>query len=374
MKVPLLDLKGEYETYKAEALEAIRHICETQTFALGPAVASFERRIADYCGARFAIGVSSGSDALLVSLMAMGIGDGDEVITTPFTFFATAAAIARLGANPVFVDIDQDTFNIDTTRIESRITTRSKAIVPVHLFGQAAKMKPIVNIARKHGLAVVEDAAQAIGASQNGLKCGNFGTAGCFSFYPTKNLSCFGDGGLVITSDKNLAEKIRCLRNHGQTGQYIYEQIGGNFRLDAIQAAVLQVKLKYLDKWNRQRRQNAAFYDKLFADTPISAPKIAPDNFSIYHQYTIKSASRDELKNYLLANGIASAVFYPKPLHLQECFGYLGYKKGDFPVAEKICSEVLSLPVYPQLTEEQISYVADTALGFHKAGRKLKKC
>jgi dTDP-4-amino-4,6-dideoxygalactose transaminase len=349
MRVPLLDLKAQYAMIKDEVMQAISDVCESQFFALGPAVEEFEKKVSDYCGSKYAIGVSSGSDALLVSLMALGIKPGDEVITTPFTFFATAGAVARLGARPVFVDVDPDSYNIDVSRIEEKTNEKTRAIMPVHLFGQVAQMKAMTEIARRHKLAIIEDAAQAIGASQDGIKCGNFGDCGCFSFYPSKNLGGFGDGGLVTTNDEKLAEKIKILRDHGQSPRYFYKVIGGNFRLDGIQGAVLGVKLRYLDEWNERRKQNAAVYDNLFADSPIGRPKIDSDNICIYHQYTITVANRDELQKFLAENEIGSAVFYPKPLHLQECFEGLGYKEGDFPVAERLCGEVLSLPVYPEL-------------------------
>jgi len=366
MQVPLLDLKAQYATYKNEALESINEVCESQLFCLGPAVAEFEKEIASYCGSKYAIGVSSGSDALLVSLMALDIKPGDEVITTPFTFFATAGAIFRLGGKPVFVDIDVDSYNINPAGIEEKITAKTKAIIPVHLFGQAAQMKPIIQIAKRHKLAVVEDAAQAIGAIQDGTICGNFGDCGCFSFYPTKNLGGFGDGGLVVSNNEELVEKIKFLRNHGQNPQYIYKLIGGNFRLDGIQGAVLTVKLNYLDGWSEKRRQNAALYDEILADSPVRTPKIDPNNVSIYHQYTIAAPERDRLQKFLADNEIISAIFYPKPLHLQECFSKLGYKQGNFPVAERLCDEVLSLPIYPELRTEQIEYVAGTILKFYE--------
>jgi dTDP-4-amino-4,6-dideoxygalactose transaminase len=365
MQVPLLDLKTQYKTYKREVVRAINGVCESQLFILGPVVAEFEEKIATYCGSKYAIGVSSGTDALLVSLMALEIGPDDEVITTPFTFFATAGCIARVGAKPIFVDVEADSYNIDVRLIEEKMTENTRAIMPVHLFGQAAQMKPIMEIARQHHLAVIEDAAQAMGASQEGVKCGNFGTCGCFSFYPSKNLGGFGDGGLVTTNSKTVAEKIKILRDHGQNPQYFYKIVGGNFRLDAIQAAVLTVKLKNLDKWNEKRRQNAALYDYIFADSPVKKPKIDSNNVSIYHQYTVTVPKRDQLQKFLAENQIGSTVFYPKPLHLQECFRELGYREGDLPVAEKLCSEVLSLPVYPELTEEQIEYVAKTVLKFY---------
>jgi dTDP-4-amino-4,6-dideoxygalactose transaminase len=365
MQVPILDLKAQYSTIKNEVMQAINEVCESQSFALGPAVAEFEERIAAYCASKYAIGVSSGTDALLGSLMALEIKPGDEVITTPFTFFATAGCIDRVGAKPVFVDIEADSYNIDANLIEEKITEKTRAIIPVHLFGQIAQMKAITKIAQRHNLAVIEDAAQAIGASQNGIKCGNFGDCGCFSFYPTKNLGGFGDGGLVTTNTEGLAERIRILRNHGQNPRYFYKAIGGNFRLDSVQAAVLTVKLRYLDGWTEKRRQNAALYDSIFADSPVRAPKIEANNISIYHQYTVTVPQRDRLQKFLAENQIGSAIFYPKPLHLQDCFKDLGYKRGDLPVAERLCNEVLSLPVYPELLPDQIEYVARTALEFY---------
>lgn len=367
MQVPILDLKAQYATIKDEVMRAVTDVCQSQMLCLGPAVEQFEKEIAAYCGAKYAIGVSSGSDALLVSLMALDIKPGDEVITTPFTFFATAGAVRRLGAKPVFVDVDSDTFNIDAAGIEAKITDKTRAIIPVHMFGQVTQMKPITEIARQKTIAVVEDAAQAIGATQNNVKCGNFGDFGCFSFYPTKNLGAFGDGGLVVTNDEKLAEKVRLLRTHGENPRYFYHVIGGNFRLDAIQGAVLGVKLKYLDEWNEKRRQNAAIYDRIFANTLVKTPKVDSDNVSTYHQYTIKVPERDRLQQFLTENKIGSGVFYPKPLHLQDCFRELGYKGCDFPVAEQLCGEVLSLPIYPELATEQIKYVAKTVLGFYES-------
>jgi dTDP-4-amino-4,6-dideoxygalactose transaminase len=368
MQVSFLDLKAQYATIKEEIIRAMNAVCESQQFALGPAVAEFEEKIASYCGSKHAIGVSSGTDALLAGLMALDVKSGDEVITTPFTFFSTAGSIARLGARPVFVDVDPDSYNIDAGRIKGKITEKTRAIIPVHLFGQVAQMKAIMEIAKRHELAVIEDAAQAIGATQEGVRCGNFGDFGCFSFYPSKNLGGFGDGGLVTTNDEKLAEKIKILRDHGQKPRYFYKVIGGNFRLDGIQGAVLSVKLKYLDEWNEKRRQNAALYDNIFADSPVRGPKVDSNNVSTYHQYTITASKRDELQKFLAENEIGSAVFYPEPLHLQDCFRQLGYKAGDFPVAERLCGEVLSLPVYPELKQEQIEYVAKTALKFYDLG------
>ena len=365
MQVPLLDLKAQYAAIKDEVTQAISNVCENQAFALGPAVAEFEENIAAFCDSKYAIGVSSGTDALLVSLMAWQIKTGDEVITTPFTFFASAGSIVRLGAKPVFVDVDPGSYNIDPSAIEQKITERTRAIVPVHLFGQVAQMKAITEIAQRHSLAVIEDAAQAIGASQDGIKSGNFGDCGCFSFYPTKNLGGFGDGGLVTTNREELAKKIKIFRDHGQNPRYFYGVIGGNFRLDGIQGAVLTVKLKYLHEWNEKRRQNAALYDSIFADSPVRVPKIDANNVSIYHQYTVTAPEREKLQKFLTENNIGSAVFYPKPLHLQDCFSDLGYKPGDLPIAERLCNEVLSLPVYPELTSDQVEYVANTVLKFY---------
>lgn len=365
MQIPILDLKAQYASIKDEVIRAISEVCDNQAFALGPAVAEFEEKVAAYCNSKYAIGVSSGTDALLVSLMALEIKPGDEVITTPFTFFATAGSIVRLGAKPVFVDVDRDSFNIDPSAIEQKITDRTRAIIPVHLFGQLAQMEAITEIAGRYNLAVIEDAAQAIGASQNGIKAGNFGDCGCFSFYPTKNLGGFGDGGLVTTNREDLAQKIRALRDHGQNPRYFYKVIGGNFRLDGIQGAVLNVKLKYLNDWNEKRKQNAALYDSLFCDSQVKIPKIDTNNVSIYHQYTLKASERDKLQQFLAENNIGSAIFYPKPLHLQDCFSNLGYRPTDLPIAEQLCKEVLSLPIYSELETEQIEYVAKTVLKFY---------
>jgi dTDP-4-amino-4,6-dideoxygalactose transaminase len=365
MEVSFLDLKAQYATIKDEILQAIKDVCESQMFCLGPAVKEFEEKVASYCNSNFAIGVSSGSDALLVSLMSLDIKPGDEVITSPFTFFATAGTIARLGAKPVFVDVSAESYNIETNLIEEKISKKTKAIIPVHLYGQAAQMKPIMKIAEKHGLAVIEDAAQAIGAVQDGQKSGSFGDFGCFSFYPTKNLNAFGDGGLVTTNNKTAAEKIKSLRDHGQSSRYSYETIGGNFRLDGIQGAVLTVKLKYLDQWNERRRENAALYDKLLANLPVKTPRIEANNVSTYHQYTIRAPRRDELQKYLKEHGVGSMIYYPIPLHLQKCFDYLGYRQGDFPISEELSKEVISLPIYPELSESQIEYVGELTGNFY---------
>jgi len=366
MKIPILDLKAQFATYKQEAMRAIEEVCDSQILCLGPAVEKFENDAAAYCGCKYAIGVSSGTDALLVSLMAAGIGAGDEVITTPFTFFATAGTVARLGAKPVFVDIDRQTYNIDPKNIEKKISKRTKAIIPVHIFGQMAQMKPIMEIAGKHKLLVIEDAAQAMGAAQDGRKAGSIGDMGCFSFYPTKNIGAFGDAGLVTTNNEELATKIKLLRVHGENPRYYYRMTGGNFRMDNIQAAVLNVKLKYLDGWNKKRRENAGVYDRIFAGSAVKAPVIEKNNECIYHQYTIAAPKRDQLQAHLTKQGIGCGVFYPMSLHLQDCFNNLGYKAGDFPVAEEITAMVLSLPIYPELTREQIEIAGKTVLDFYK--------
>jgi dTDP-4-amino-4,6-dideoxygalactose transaminase len=365
MQILLLDLKAQYASIRSEIEPVINKICEEQSFILGPKVAVFEEAVAAYCGSKFAIGVSSGSDALLMSLMAIGIKPGDEVITTAFTFFATAGAIVRAGAKPVFVDIDPDTYNINPALIKKAVTKNTKAIIPVHLYGQVAQMKTIVDVAREHDIVVIEDACQSIGARQDGIRCGNFGDFGCFSFFPSKNLGCFGDGGLITTNDEKMASLLKLLRDHGQNPRYYYKMVGGNFRLDALQAAVLKVKLKYLDGWSSKRRQNAAHYDRLFANSKIKTPKVDANTISIYNQYTVAVPQRDQLQAYLNEKKIGSAIYYPVPLHLQECFRNLGYKSGDLPVAERCCDEVLSLPVYPELTNEQIEYVAEAVLSFY---------
>ncbi|MDO8302639.1 MAG: DegT/DnrJ/EryC1/StrS family aminotransferase [Sedimentisphaerales bacterium] len=366
MQIPLLDLKAQYAAIRHEVEPAIKDICENQTFILGPKVQEFEAAVAAYCGSKFAVGVSSGSDALLMSLMAANIKTGDEVITTAFTFFATAGAIVRAGATPVFVDIDPDTYNIDPALIAKKITAKTKAIMPVHLYGQVAPMKPIIDLAKKHDLVIIEDACQSIGAKQNGIRCGNFGDYGCFSFFPSKNLGCFGDGGLVTTNDEKIAATLKLLRDHGQNPRYYYKMVGGNFRLDALQAAVLNIKLKYLDGWSSRRRQNASHYDRLLVGSVVKTPKVENSNISIYNQYTIAVPRRDELQAYLTAKKIGCAIYYPVPLHLQECFKSLGYKAGDLPVTERCCKEVLSLPIYPELLNDHIERVAESILVFYK--------
>jgi dTDP-4-amino-4,6-dideoxygalactose transaminase len=374
MQIPLLDLKIQYASIKTEIRAALEEVLENQLFILGPKVEEFEARIAAYTGTRYAVGVSSGSDALLVSLMALDIGPGDEVITSPFTFFSTAGVIARLRAVPVFVDIDPRTFNIAPEKIEAAVTARTKAIIPIHLFGQCADLDPIMAIAKKYRLAVIEDAAQSIGAEYHGRRSGAMGQLGIFSFFPSKNLGGFGDGGMVVTNDEALYDKLKVLRDHGAKPKYYHRIVGGNFRLDAIQAVVLGVKLNYLDGWSQKRRDNAAYYDPLLAGA--SAGVIVPPkavyraggdrNHHIYNQYTIRAKARDGLRQFLKDQGVATEIYYPLPLHLQECFKHLGYKKGDFPIAEEAALAVLSLPIYPELSTEQKDYIADKIQKFYK--------
>lgn len=363
MKVPQLDLTGQYASIKAEIDAAIARVVDSQRFVLGPVVEACEEAVASYVGCTHGVGVSSGTDALLVALMAEGIGPGDEVITTPFSFFATAGAIARVGATPVFVDIDPATFNIDAGRIEDRITTRTRAILPVHLFGQMAGMAPIMEIARRHGLVVIEDAAQAIGARHDGQTAGSVGHYGCFSFFPTKNLGGYGDGGIVVTDDPARADKLRALRVHGETTRYHHRLVGGNFRLDALQAAVIHAKLPHLDRWTEARIANASLYRRLLgpfaARRPdaLTLPHNATDRH-VFNQFVVRVANRDDVREHLTAAGIGTAIYYPLPLHLQDCFAGLGYRPGDLPASERAANEVLAPPIFPELTTEQISFVA----------------
>jgi len=376
MKVPLLDLKAQYLTIKEEIRSAIDEVLESQIFILGPKVEELEKSIAAYSQTKYGIGVSSGTDALLISLMAIDIQPGDEVITTPFTFFATAGVVARLKARPVFVDIDPVTFNIDPAKIEKAITKKTKAIIPIHLFGQCADMDPIMAIANTHDLSVIEDAAQSIGAEYKGRRAGSIGHLGIFSFFPSKNLGGFGDGGMVVTNDEKLFDKIKILRVHGSRPKYHHKIVGGNFRLDSLQAAILSVKLKYLDDWSHGRQKNADEYDQKFKTSgliekgltvpPRAIYKNGGDkNYHIYNQYTIRTKKRDELQAHLKNNAIGSEIYYPLPLHLQECFKELGYRRGDLPVSEEAAGSVLSIPIYPELTVEQRDYIFATIVGFH---------
>jgi len=361
MNVPLLDLKAQYASIRTEVVAAITEVLESQAFILGKKVEQCEKDIAAYSKCAHAIGVSSGSDALLVCLMAEDVGPGDEVITTPYSFFATAGAIARLGAVPVFVDIDPETYNIDANELESRITERTRAIIPVHLYGQMADMDPIIEIARRHNLIVIEDAAQAIGSEYKGSRAGSIGDYGCFSFFPSKNLGCAGDGGMIVTNNAQKAEKLRCLRGHGASPKYYHKLIGGNFRLDAIQAAVVLAKLPHLDAWTAARQANAKSYDALFADAGVAVkvPKVATDRH-IFNQYVIQVNNRNDLQAHLKQKGIGTEVYYPVPLHLQECFSDLGYRHGSMPHSESAAKETLALPVHPELTQEQLEYVAES--------------
>jgi len=378
MNVPLLDLHAQYETIREELAPALQVVLEHGRFINGPEVKQLEQAVAEYCGCADAVGVSSGTDALLASLMTLGIGQAnpacregrtcpgcDEVITTPYTFFATGGSIWRAGARPVFVDIEPDTFNLDPSKIEAAITEKTKAVMPVHLFGQLADMDPICRIAEKHDLFVIEDAAQAIGATHQGRKAGTFGTLGCFSFFPSKNLGAMGDGGMVVCRDPDLAERLRQCRNHGSKPKYYHKWVGGNFRLDTIQAAGLLVKLKHLDDWSARRRANAARYDELFADfEPVTTPVIRDGNTSIFNQYVIRVPRRNELRDFLKNNGIGCEIYYPLSLHEQDCFKALGYKRGDFPVSEQAADTSIALPIYPELTDEQIQHVAGTVKEF----------
>jgi dTDP-4-amino-4,6-dideoxygalactose transaminase len=362
MDVKLLDLQAQYLPLRNEIRRAIDEVCDQQSLVLGPTVDRFEKNLAAYCGTKHAIGVSSGTDALLCSLMALGIKAGDEVICPAFTFFATAGCIARLGAVPVFCDIDPATFNVDPKSIKAKLTKKTKAIMPVHLFGQLARMEAVNDLAKSHDIPVIEDAAQAIGATRNGKKACAHGFAGCLSFYPTKNLGAFGDAGAICTNDDRFAEVCRKLRVHGSGHTYHHEMIGGMFRIAAIQAAVLDVKLKHLDQWNAERAANAAIYNKALKGSKVTAPPIEAGNESIYNQYVVRVPNRDAVKKRLAERGIGTAIYYPIPLHLQECFTYLGHKEGDFPESERACREVLALPVYPELAKEQVEYVAKELL------------
>jgi dTDP-4-amino-4,6-dideoxygalactose transaminase len=355
MPVPLLDLKAQNGPLRDEILAAIARVVDSQRFIGGPEIEALEREVAAHLGVAHAVGLSSGTDALLVALMALGIGPCDEVITPTFSFFATAGCVTRLGGVPRLVDIDPATYNVDPASMEAAITPRTKAIIPVHLYGQCADMDPILEIARRLGIAVIEDAAQAIGATYKGRQAGSMGAVGCFSFFPSKNLGAFGDAGLVTTNDDVLAHEMRLLRNHGAEPKYFHKRIGGNFRLDALQAAVLRVKLPHLETWTEARRRNADRYDRLFAESgaDVGLPVRAPGCRHIFNQYVIRVAGRDALRAALDARGIGTEVYYPVPFHLQECFRPLGYRDGDFPVAEAAAAEALALPIYGELTEAQ---------------------
>ncbi len=375
MQVPLLDLKAQHETIREEVRSAVQGVFDSQFFILGNEVERFEEEIASYCRTPYAIGCASGSDALLLALMALGIEAGDEVITVSYSFFATGGAIARLGAKPVFVDICDADFNINPELIERAISERTRAIMPVHLFGQCAQMDVILAIAQKHRLPVIEDAAQAIGAEYQGRSAGTMGDIGCFSFFPTKNLGAAGDAGLVITNDKKLADRLRILRVHGMEPKYYHHIVGFNSRIDALQAAVLRVKLRHLESWTEARRHHAAQYDRMFAAQgvrEIETPKVNAGCRHIFNQYTVRCERRDLLKAHLLERGIGTEVYYPVPLHLQDCFAYLGSKPGDLPVSEATARNALSLPIYPELTEEMQQYVVDQIAQFYRASTEAR--
>src|SRR5229473_8266643 len=377
MHVPLLDLKAQYATIKAEVDAAIADVMESQHFVLGPKVEECEKAIAQYSGCSYGVGVSSGTDALLACLMAENIGLGDEVITTPYTFFATVGAIARVGATPVFVDIDPTSYNLDTNQISEKMTGKTRAIIPVHLYGQTADMDTVMAIAGKHGLTVIEDAAQAIGAEHKGRRAGSIGHYGCFSFFPSKNLGAAGDGGMIVTNDAGRAEKLKCLRTHGSKPKYYHRVIGGNFRLDALQAAIVTAKLRHLDTWTAGRQKNAKIYDRLFAEAGLATashgspevvlPKVVA-NRHIFNQYVIRVAHRDQLMAHLQKNGIGTEIYYPVPMHLQDCFAYLGHTDGAFPESERAAKETMALPIYAELSEAQLRYVVDSIRNFFHAG------
>ena len=370
IKVPLLDIPLSYKEVLADVEKNINAVIESGYFILGPVVEELEQKLVTYCEAKYAVGVSSGTDALLISLMAAGIKEDDEVITTPFTFFATAGSISRLGAKPVFVDIEPDTFNIDTKQIEENITRKTRAILPVHLYGQCVDMDPVLDLAQKYNLVVIEDAAQAIGSEYKGRRAGSMGDYGCFSFFPTKNLGGFGDGGMVTMNSEELYEQVKILRVHGSHPKYYHKMIGGNFRLDAIQAAVVLAKLKYLDKWTEKRRANAQTYTRLFKEMGMTDSLTLPSEViphHVYNQYVIRvKDKRDELRSFLGENNISTEIYYPLPLHLQDCYLSLGYKKGNLPESEKAADETIALPIFPELTTDQLEYVVATITHFLK--------
>ncbi len=370
VSVPLLDLKAQYQSIKNEILPKVEKVFDSQYFILGPEVEALEAEIAQYSGTAYAVGVSSGTDALLASLMAFNIKGGDEVITTPFTFFATVGSILRLGATPVFVDIDKETFNMDTRKLAKAFSAKTKAIIPVHLFGQSVDMKPVMELAQQHGTPVIEDAAQSIGTEYMGSRIGGIGTVGCFSFFPSKNLGGFGDGGMITTNDSSLAQLLKQIRNQGSATKYFHDIIGANFRLDALQAAILRIKLKHLDSWTEKRRSNAAYYTRRFIETGVSPKYVIPPNIvferHVFNQYVIRAKNRDSLKNFLQDNRIVTEIYYPKPMHLQECLGPHKKDFGAFPVSEQAADEVLALPIYPELTLDQKDHVVKTIQEFYQ--------
>lgn len=375
--IPMLDLKAQYLPIKEEVTEAIQRVIEGQHFINGPEVAALEEDVARYSGVKHCIGVSSGSDALLVALMALDIGPGAEVITTPYTFFATVGAIVRLGATPVFVDIDPQTYNLDVSALESRLSPRTRAIMPVHLFGQCADMGPLLDVARRQRLHVIEDAAQALGSEYQGKRAGSLGTVGCYSFFPSKNLGAFGDGGAVVTNDAVLAEKMRCLRGHGSNPKYFHKLVGGNFRLDTLHAAVLRVKLHYLDSWTANRQRNAAHYDVALARTglvgkTLDLPRVAQSRH-IFNQYVLRVQERDALRECLQQQRIATEIYYPRPMHLQECFANLGHRAGDYPESERASATTVALPMFPELTQVQQDRVVQGIADFYATQQQRRR-
>ncbi len=371
LRFPFLDLKLQFRGIREEVIQAVERVLEVQNFILGDEVSTLEQELASLLQCEFAIGCASGSDALLLSLMALGVRPGEEVITTPLTFVATAGSIARLGARPKFVDIDPLTFNLDPQQLQHAITSRTRAVIPVHLFGLAADLQPILHIARQEGLAVIEDAAQAICARYGGRPVGSFGVLGCFSFFPSKNLGGAGDGGLITTNNPELADKLKILRVHGSQKKYEYLMVGVNSRLDALQAAILRVKLRHLNSWTEDRRRNAQLYSVLFREYDLASQvqvPVSPENcYHVFNQFTVRVERRDQLRQYLRSRGIPTEIYYPEPLHLQRAFSYLGYRRGDFPAAESACRQVLSLPVYPEITEAQQRAVVDSMAAFYRA-------
>ena len=372
MKIPMLDLSVQHQQIAGEIEAAVARVLNSQQFILGPEVREFERELAPYCQSAEAVGCASGSDALLLALMACGVGPGDEVITTPFSFFATVGSIVRLGAKAVFVDIDAATFNLDSNRIESAITERTKAIMPAHLFGQCAEMNRINELASQFGIAVIEDAAQAIGAEYRSRRAGSLGAVGCFSFYPSKNLGGAGDGGLLTTNDLEMAETLRTLRAHGAKKKYYHDRVGINSRLDSLQAAILRVKFRYLDQWAHARRANAQRYRELFRDAglvssdSIQLPAESESSLHVYNQFVIRARDRDKLRACLAERGVGTEIYYPVPLHMQACFKDLGYQSGDFPESERASEEALAIPVYPELGANAQGYVVETIASFYR--------
>jgi dTDP-4-amino-4,6-dideoxygalactose transaminase len=373
IKVPLLDLQAQYETIRDEVRTAVDHVFDSQQFVLGAEVGSLEEEIARYSQTKFAIGCASGSDAVLLALMSCGVGAGDEVITTPFSFFATAGAVARLGARPVFADIDERTFNLNPALVEAALTERTKAIMPVHLYGQCAEMNPLIELSQSRGIPIIEDAAQAIGAEDRSRRAGSMGTIGCFSFYPSKNLGGAGDGGMLVTNDLDHGRRLHMLRVHGEETKYHHKLVGINSRLDSLQAAVLRVKLPHLDEWTTGRQRRAQQYELMFGDAGLSeeieVPFVRSNARHIFHQFVVRvrGGRRDALREHLRECGVGTDVYYPVPLHLQECFAYLGYQEGDLPVGELAAKETLALPVYPELTDEQQDYVVSSIAKFFRS-------